>query len=99
MPSTGKQEVENFIAGNRAVKGRNIALADVDVPGFPKERLWRPSGGEPYPNIPNIAFATETKFVTGKWSQPFKLTENGWNSTPGRPPFPRDLDSERILLE
>jgi hypothetical protein len=55
MPSAGKQEVENFIAGNRAVKGRNIALADVDVPGFPKERPWRPSGGEPYPNIPNIA--------------------------------------------
>jgi hypothetical protein len=99
-PSTGKLEVEKFLAANRAVKGRNIAFADVGVTGFPQGRLWRPSGGENYPNIPNVVpVPTETSFLTGKWSQEFKLTENGWNSTPGRPPFPRELDSERILME
>ncbi|MGO9316691.1 MAG: deaminase domain-containing protein [Terracidiphilus sp.] len=104
-PSIGIGEVEKFLAAHPEIQAggrvRNLAFADVDVAGFPKGRLWRPSGSASYPNIPEIVpTPTESKFVTGKWSQEFKLDESGWNAVPtGKEPFYRGGDSERVLME
>lgn len=100
-PAAGSQEVAQFLQAHARIgKGRNLAFADVEVAGFPKKRLWRPSGADDYPDIPDVAPVSKTtQFKTGDWAQEFKLTESGWDSMPGRSPFPRQLDSERMLLE
>jgi hypothetical protein len=104
-PSIGMGDVTKFLAAHPEIEAggrvRNLAFADVDVAGFPKGRLWRPSGSASFPKIPEIVPApTESKFVTGKWSQAFKLDESGWNGIPtGKDPFFRGGDSERMLME
>jgi hypothetical protein len=104
-PSLGLGDVEKFLAAHPEIEAggrvRNLAFADVDVAGFPKGRLWRPSGSDAFPKVPEIVpVPAETRFATGPWSQEFKLDQSGWNAvTTGKKPFFRGGDSERMLME
>jgi hypothetical protein len=100
-PSSGIAEVEKFLAAHPEIgKTRNLAFADVDVAGFPKGRLWRPSGSASYPKIPEVVPApTDTQFATGDWSLKYALEQQGVVNPVGKGAFPRGSDSERILME
>jgi hypothetical protein len=104
-PPAGLGEVQKFLAAHPEIEAggrvRNLAFADVDVAGFPKGRLWRPSGSDAFPKIPEIIpVPSETRFVTGPWSLEFKADKSGWDAvTTGKKPFFRGGDSERMLME
>jgi putative deaminase of polymorphic toxin system len=104
-PSAGLAEVEKFLAAHPEIQAggriRNLAFADVDVAGVAKTRLWRPSGTGNFPDIPGVVSPpVETRFVTGEWSQRYALEQAGVeNLPPGKGPFFRGNDSERVLME
>ena len=102
-PAEGMTQVADFVATHPGIgKARNMAFADVDVSGFPKGRLWRPSGRGVYPDMPDVVPVPEETpaFKTGEWAQAFERDESQWNSTPKtRKAYSREFDSERMIME